>query len=749
MKKYFFITIFIFLFSTLKSYSEIIKEIQITGNKRISNETILVLGEISKDVNYDANNLNQSIKNLYQTNFFQNVNLTFNNGILEIKVIENPIIEDIEIKGIKSSAFLEKLGEVMILKDRMSFSDSLLKNDLNTINNVLKANGFYFANVETSMKKNDDLNSVRLIIDIDEGKKARIKEILFVGDKNIKDKKLLEVIGSEEHKFWKFVSNKVYLNAQLINLDKRLLENYYKNQGFYNVQILDSYAELDTEGFFKLVYNINSGKKFYFNDFKISLPDDYKETDFAKINKIFKKLKNETYSIDSVNLILEEIDNIASLRLYDFINAEVEESFLDGNKINFNFNVVDSEKSYVERINITGNFNTIEEVIRNNLVVDEGDPFNKILFNKSINQIKSLGIFKKVKAEVENGSSDNFKVINIDVAEQPTGEISLGAGVGTSGSTIGGGIKEKNFLGKGINLNTNLEISEESIKGKFVYAKPNFNYSDNTLFTSLESTTTDNLADFGYKVSEVGFSLGTSFEQYESLFFKPEIDLSFEDLKTNSAASDNLKKQKGTYQDLYVNYSLTYDLRDSYYRPTKGNRINFYQTIPMVSDSAEISNVFTYTHYKPLNDNKDMIGKAGLYMKTVNSINGSDVRISKRGNVPYSRLRGFEKGKVGPVENSDYIGGNYVTTLNLSTNLPFMFSSVENVDFSYFIDAANVWGVDYNNTLDDTGSIRSSTGLGVDLLTPVGPLSFSVTQPISKSSTDKTETFRFNLGTTF
>jgi len=125
------------------------------------------------------------------------------------------------------------------------------------------------------------------------------------------------------------------------------------------------------------------------------------------------------------------------------------------------------------------------------------------------------------------------------------------------------------------------------------------------------------------------------------------------------------------------------------------------------------------------------------------------VRISKRGNVPYSKLRGFEKGKVGPVENSDYIGGNYVTAVNLSANLPFMFSSVENIDFSYFIDAANVWGVDYDDALDDSGSIRSSTGLGVDLLTPVGPLSFSFTQPISKASTDKTETFRFNLGTTF
>ena len=739
----------IFFLSVVYSYSEIISKIEITGNKRISNQTILVLGDITMGIEFSNDQLNESLKSLYKSNFFKDVNLTFDKNLLKISVIENPIVEDIEFTGIKSNSLLEKLNEVINLKNRMSFTDDLIKRDLDLIKNVLKANGFYFSKVETSISRNEDLNSVRIKVDIDQGQKAKIKQISFLGDKKIKDKKLREIIASEEHKFWKFVSNKVYLNAQLIELDKRLLENFYKNQGFYNVKILNSFAELDKDGFFKLVYNIDSGNKFFFNDFNLNLPKDYTETDFSEIKKIFKKLKDEEYSLDSINLILEEIDNIASLQLYDFINAEVEETFLDNNRINFNFKIVDSEKFYVERINILGNFNTIEEVIRHNLIVDEGDPLNKILFDKSINQIKSLGIFKKVESKITDGSSDNTKIVDIIVEEQPTGEISLGAGVGTSGSTIGGGLKEKNFLGKGINLDTNLEISEDSLKGKFIYARPNFAYSDNTLFTSLESTTTDNLSDFGYKVSNVGFSLGTSFEQYENFFFKPEIDLSIEDLKTNSNASKNLKKQKGTYEDLYVNYSLTYDLRDSYYRPSKGHKTNFYQTLPMISDNGEVANIFTHSRYKSLNSSKDMIGKVSLYLKTVNSINGSDVRISKRGNVPYTRLRGFEKGKVGPVENSDYIGGNYVSAVNLSTNLPFVFSTVENVDFNYFIDAANVWGVDYDSSIDDSGTLRSSTGFGVDLLTPIGPLSFSFTQPISKASSDKTETFRFNLGTTF
>ena len=384
---------------------------------------------------------------------------------------------------------------------------------------------------------------MELKLNIDEGKRARIKDISFIGEKKIKDKKLLEVIASEEHRFWKFISNKVYLNQATINLDKRLLENYYRNLGYHKVKVLNSFAEMNEDGNFKLIFNIDSGDQFYFNDFNLNLPLNYNESDFAKINKIFEKLKNERYSLDDFNLILTEIDKIASARLYDFIDAKVDEEIVSKNKINFTFNILDAEKFYVERINILGNYQTIEEVIRNKLIVDEGDPLNALLFNKSIDKIKGLRIFKEVKTEIKEGSSKNLKVVDINVVEQPTGEISLGAGVGTTGTTVGGGIVEKNFLGKGINLNSNLEISEDGIKGQFIYAKPNFNYTDNTLFTSVTATTSDLLNDYGYKVSNTGFSLGTEFEQYENLFFSPELSLAFEDLKTNSTASTQLRKQ--------------------------------------------------------------------------------------------------------------------------------------------------------------------------------------------------------------
>jgi len=729
--------------------AEIVNDVNISGNKRISNESIISLGQINIKEDYSKEQLNIILKRLYDTNFFSDVSLSIENGLLNIKIIENPIIEDIQITGIKNKKLLEDINENLSLQNRMSFTENLLEKDISIIKKFHKSVGFYFVEVVSSISKNENLNSIRINLDVKQGERAKIKEIFFIGDKKIKDKKLLEIIASEEHKFWKFISQKVYLNEDIVNLDTRLLENYYKNEGYYDVEVLNSFAELTDQGSFKLVFNIDAGEKYFFNDLTLTIPDDYEKKDFNDIEKIFKKLKGKNYSLDSVNKILKEIDKIASLKLYDFIDATVEEKVVDNNKLNFKFQMQDSKKYYVERINIFGNFQTIEEVIRNNIFVDEGDPLNNVLYNKSIDKVRSLGFFDSVTSEVVTGSDPNLKVINITVEEQPTGEISMGAGYGSSGSTIGAGIVEKNFLGKGINLNTNFELTEETLKGQFVFTKPNFNYTDNTLRTSFKALTTDSLDDFGYKESETGFSIGTTFEQYENIFFSPEISISFTDLVTNSSATENLKKQEGSYGDFYFNYGLNYDLRDSVYNPKSGSKTSFFQTLPLISENSEIANTFITTKYKTLNNSSGMVGKVSLYLKGVHSLGDDDVRISKRAFIPFNRLRGFERKKVGPIDNNDFIGGNYVSTLNLSTNLPGFFTTIENIDFSYFVDIANVWGVDYSSSIDDSNTIRSSTGLAMDLKTPVGPLTFSFTQPITKKSTDKTETFRFNLGTTF
>ena len=610
------ITLIIFFLITSVN-AEIIKKIQINGNKRISDESIIIFSDLKTNKDVSKTDLDTAIKNLYKTNFFSNISFSLENQILKIIVNENPIIDNFQITGIKKQSLVEFIKNKIQLAEMKSFDEEILTSDLNLINNILKSSGYYFADITSSKSLNEELNSVNLKINIELGEKAKIKKIIFLGDKVFKDKRLKEVITSEEHKFWKFISSNVYINKEIINLDKRLLTNYFKDNGYFNVKVENSFVEFDKNSNFNLIFNVTSGRKYTFNDFTLNLPSNYDNKTFDPIRKRFSKLKGETYSLSKINSLLKTIDNIALSKQYEFINASIIEKSKD-NKIDFVINISESEKLYVEKINISGNYSTLEEVIRNNLIVDEGDPLNEILFNKSINNLKSLGIFKKVNTDIKEGSDDSLKIIDIDIEERPSGEISLTAGFGTSGEIIGGGIKEKNFLGKGINLDTNLELTPESVKGRFIYAKPNFNNTDNTLFTSLKSSTTDVLSDSGYKTSELGFSLGTKFEQFQNIFLSPEIDFLIEDLETSNKASDVLKKQEGSYTDLYFNYTINQDLRDKKFRTESGYQTFFSQEIPLISDNSEFSNAFEISKYKIVH--KWTVGKISFYAKTITGL---------------------------------------------------------------------------------------------------------------------------------
>ena len=742
-----FIIFFFFISLVSNALADIINDIEVKGNLRLSKQSIIIFSGLNINQDYNSDDLNIAIKKLDKTDFFNKIDFKIVDDTLLIEVVENPIIEDLQIRGVKSKSFVKALNEKMELKNRKPFKDSTYQSDLNLIKNIIKQNGYYFSKIETSLTRDNDRNTIRLFYDIDLGKKAKISEIIFLGDKKLKDRKLRNVIASETSKPWKFISNKVYLDEQRIKLDKRLLTNYYKNKGYYLSKINDTFVESQKNNSFKLVFNIEAGEKFFFNDLKLELPTDFNKDHFRDITKVLNKLKGKKYSLNNIEKILDEVDKIALSKQYEFVNAKIKEKIIDKNKLDFVITMEETEKFYVEKINISGNNITLEEVLRNTLIVDEGDPYNEILFNKSISKMKSKNIFSKVKTEITDGNEANLKIIDIIVEEKPTGEISLGAGVGTNGSSVGGGIKENNFLGKGIKLDTNLMVSDDSIKGKFTYLKPNFGYGDNDLFTSIESSSTDKLTESGYKTSNLGFSFGTRFEQYENLFFSPSLITDVEKLTTTSTASTAIKKQEGNYFDVNFSYSLDYDLRDRSYQPTDGYNTSLYQSIPLVSDQNEIINGFEINKYKSLVS--DMVGKISLFGRAANSISGDDVRLSKRLFIPSRKLRGFENGKIGPTDNNDYVGGNYAASLNISTTLPQILPSFQNTDFNIFFDAANVWGVDYDSSIDESNVIRSSVGVAMDVLTPIGPLNFSFAQPVTKKNSDKTETFRFNIGTTF
>ncbi len=740
------IALFIFFLGTSNISAEIIKKIIVDGNERVNVETIKIFGGVSVNDDLNSNDLNDILKKLYKTNFFESVNLSLDNSILKISVIENAIVQNLILQGIDNDNLKKKILEIISVKEKNPFIENKVKNDLQNIKNFLQDVGFYFSSVDILQKENTN-NSIDLIFKIDLGDKAFINEIVFLGDKKFKKRKLLNIITSEENKFWKFISNKRLLNKQRIELDKRLLVSFYKNQGYYNVSILDETVQFDDNQNFKVVFNIDSGKKFYFGKFDIDLPTDFEKNYFEKILKKLNNFSGEKYSLKIIEKMLTQIEKIASNKQFEFVNAEIDEKLTD-NKIDITIKLLNDQPNiYVKKINIFGNNVTIEDVIRNELIIDEGDPFNKILFQKSINNIKSTNIFKSVDANLEKTDNELEQIINIKVEEKPTGQISAGAGVGTSGASTSFGIQENNFLGKGIILDSNLSLSEETIKGLFSYKKPNFKNTDRDFNLTIESQETDRLDSFGYKSAETGFLVGTKFEQLEDFYIEPTFSVYYETLDTASTASSLLQKQEGDYLDALFSYALQLDRRDQVYQPKDGYVSTFYQSLPLnIEDNQTLVNSYEIKNYYEYFD--DLVASVSFFTKAANSFGDDDVRVSDRLYLPSRKLRGFEAGKVGPIDGGDFVGGNYLASFNAASELP-IFESLETMDFSLFYDAANVWGVDYNSKINDSSALRSAVGLGIDWYTPIGPMSFSFTQPISKKTTDKTETFRFSLGTTF
>ena len=744
-KKYLVTLITYFLLFSTVSNAENIKNIVITGNDRVSDETIKIFSSINIGDEINSDKLNKIIKNLYETNFFENISVNFENHELLITVKENPVINKILINGVKSKTMMETITKNMLLKSRSSFSDYQLDKDRLEILKELKNMGYYYSKIEILQELKEN-NSLDLIFNINIGDKAKIKKITFTGNKIFKDSKLKSIIISEEFKFWKFISGKKYLNENIILIDNRLLKNFYLNQGYFNAEINSSFARLIDNESFELIFNINANERIFFNNISLKLPDDFDKNNYTKINNLFQDLKGEPYSINKIEKILKRINNITIYEQYVSTNASVEENVYD-NKIDLKFLIEETDPIYVDKINIYGNNVTKEAVIRNQLEIDEGDPFNNILFNRSINNLKNLNFFKDVKTEFLENTSNKTKIIDISVEEKPTGEIMAGAGVGTSGTTTTFGIKENNYLGNGLSLNANLEISEETIKGKFSLRNPNYNNSNKSIYTNIQSLETDRLSDFGYKTNKSGITIGTNFENYEDLFFGIGINSYYEVIETDSTASTQQQKLKGNYFDNFLSLNFDYDKRNQKFQTTQGFRNYFSSDIPLISETNTLVNTYIVTNYYEYLNNSVL--KSSFYFQNSNSITGENIKLSERLYLPSNRLRGFQKGKVGPKDGDDFIGGNYIASFNISSDLPKVLENSQTTDLKIFLDVANVWGVDYDSGLDSSDDIKSAVGLGLDWFSPIGPMNFSLSQPLSKGSNDITETFRFNLGTTF
>jgi len=739
-----FLIIFFFIL-TSSAFAQI-KKVNIIGNARVNSSTIDSLVD-KKIVNIDSVFINNLTKKIYDTEFFSDVKISYNQDVLTITVSENPIVNFFYINGIKDSD-LDQINKIITLKENAIFSSSKLKKDVEATKDFLNAAGYYQASIIPDVIKIDN-NQVNLIINIDKKEISKIKNIYFIGNKFFSSSQLLDVILSSESGWWKFFSSSA-LSEQKVEFDKQLLKDFYKSKGFYDAQIESAFASADKSNNFSLTFSINAGNKYKFGEFEIKKNSPlYKEQDILEIKNIGDKLlKNQTYSTNLTTKLNKEIENYLESKRYNNFEISIQESKKTDEFVNILLQLNDEQKILINKVNVQGNLITEEKVIRDNLLISEGDYLNLSKVKKSIDNVKSKQFFSKVDYKIEDSDKKNYKDFNLFVKEQPTGSLTAGIGYGTNGGIFEASINEKNFLGQGINFNFTGQLSTEKISGEVAYVDPNFRNSSKELATYVYSES-DDYSNSGYQNKRVGTKIATKYEIYEDVYFRPNFGLQYDKLDVSASTSSLLKSREGSFKTMSIGYNFSVDKRDSRFNPTSGLTSYFDQNIStLFSDIPTIQTGIGSTFYKELINDK-FIGSAKVRLANVVALDNKDVKLSDRIYSSTSDLKGFEPRGVGPVDSGDHVGGNNLATLSLKSTFPNPIPENLRATSFVFIDVGNVWGVDYTDRISESSKVRSTTGLAVDLMSPIGPLSFVYSIPLSKASTDKEQKFLFNIGSSF
>ena len=739
------IIIFLLILTTC-SFAEI-KQVKVLGNKRVSSNTIEALVD-KKITQIDSVYINNLTKKIYNTEFFSNVKISYDTNILSISVEENPIVNFFYINGITGSE-LDEVNKIVLLKENSIFSAVKLKKNLEDIKEYYKLSGYYFAVVEPEVIKIDD-NQINLILNINKNDISRIKNIYFIGEKYFSSSQLLDIISSAEDNWWSFFSNST-LNEDRVEVDKKLLKLFYKSKSFYDVQIESALANLDKNNNFTLTYSINSGKKYKFGNIEIK-----KETLTLKDSNIFDIkniseiiIKDKMYSPSLISAIEKKVNIYLDNKKLANIEIDVEEIKKADNKIDLAIKLNSIKNTLIGKINIYGNSITEEKVIRDNLVISEGDILNISKVKKSLDNINSKNIFRKADYKISDSDlQKNSKDLNLYVKEQPTGNLSAGVGYGSNGALLEGSINERNFLGKGIDLNFTGRLATEKISGVFSYIDPNFKNSEKELANYFYSES-DDYSNAGFTSKRIGDRLGTRYELFEDIYLKPFVTLQFDKLDTNVNASTLLRSRDGNFTTSTLGFNLLADFRNSKTLPSSGSLLFFDQSYAtLISDIPTIQTSVGSTFFQEL-INEKFIGSAKLKFSNVTALDNKDVKLSDRIFASASDLRGFESRGVGPIDSGSHVGGNYLAVLNFKSTFPNPIPEGLRPNTYLFYDIGNVWGVDYSDIISGSSKLRSSTGLALDVLSPIGPLSFTYSIPLSKAATDKEQRFLFNIGSSF
>ena len=736
--------------ASAQSQGGAIREIVVEGTARVEPETIRSYLLVREGDGFDPLRIDRSLKSLFATGLFADVSIGREGSSLVIRVLENPVINRIAFEGNKRLKD-EDLGSEISLKPRLVYTRTKVQSDVSRIQEIYRREGRFAVSVEPKIIQLNQ-NRIDLIYEINEGALAKVQNVRFIGNNAFDDGDLRDVIRTVETRWYRFLSSDDTYDPDRLSFDKELLRNHYLINGYADFSVLSAVAEMtpDRENFF-ITFTIEEGERYSFGD--VSTDVKLEGVDPESIKDAIKVEKGSWYNSEKISATVDAITDKVGVLGYAFVDVRPRpERDVENRKINLTFEVTEGPKVFVERINITGNSRTLDEVIRREFRLVEGDAFNTAKLSTTIKRINDLNFFKKVDVTNTPGSAPDKSVINVEVEEKSTGSLSLGFGYSSDvGPLVELGIREENLLGKGQSLGLSGSLSGKNSTINLSFTEPYFMDRELAAGFDVFHTTADNQRASSYSLKQTGLSLRAGYpitEQLRQSWSYTIKTSKVENVKDTASAA--IKAQEGSSVHSEVGHVLLYDRRNSSTRPTDGYFLRMNNDLAgLGGDSSYLRNRFTAGHYYSF--------KKGWLLSTAGSVGfinalGKDLTINDRFFLGGASLRGFQPGGVGPRDKltGDAVGGEFIYNGGADLSFPLGLPPELGVSGKAFADFGSLTGVKPSSTnYQDSGSVRASAGFGVEWISPMGPLSIEYGIPVMKETYDKTESFRINFGTRF
>jgi len=738
-------------FSQDVSAAAAIREIKVSGNQRIEAATILSYTDLRKGDPFDQALLDRALKNLYATGLFADVSLYQQGLDLVVVVAENPLINEIRFEGNKKIKSEDLLAELQ-LKPRQVLTRPKVQADVERLQGMYRLSGHFSVMIDPKIVKLDQ-NRVSLVFEISEGMETLISRISFIGNRHYSDDHLQRVIRSKEDRWYRFWSSDDKYDPDRLAYDRELLRKHYMEHGYADFRVDTAVAELspDRKDFF-VTFSIEEGARYKVGkiDIQTTLPD----LNVEPLKKTVTFKKGDWYKMSALESSVTRMTNELGNLQFSFVDIQpAVNRNRDTHTVSINFTVNEGQKVFVDKININGNSRTLDEVIRREMTLVEGDPFNTDKLKKSEQKIKDLGFFDKVEIKSQPGNVPDKPDIDVKVEEKSTGELSIGAGYSTTdGPLTDFRIKERNFLGKGQDLSLSSTLAQKRTEFDFSFTEPYFLKRDLSAGIDLFHVTRDlqSQSSFDSKRRGGGLRLGYPLSEH----WRQNLNYRFEDDEVNnvqSNASAFIQQQAGNRTTSLVGQTLTYDARDSKLDPTEGlvSRINA-EVAGLGGQAQYIKVRVGGTYYYPVADKwiASLLGEAGY----IAGWGGETVRINERFYIGGDSLRGFADSGLGPrdIQSSDALGGNRFWRGSAELDFPTGLPDDLGLRAHAFSDFGSLWTLDDSGPLvRDVNSMRLSGGMGLSWKSPLGPVRIDLAKPVLKEPFDKLQEFRFSFGTRF